>query len=504
MAHKLTKTARIILRSRVRRHPNSASILAGRSVASISNADLVQAALLLALDIPTPEQCKKYDDAKARGEADPVAHADNLAKLTGIGGQGMAHISLIASVTDPDDEKPSVNPDDDDDEDDGDADATPAAQTRTTDTVEDIKAKAKAKAAEIREKLGRGDFEGFVKELESLAETALTPPPAPIIKTVAAIDPAKIKGRVPQVTGQKTMKQAGIVAAWPVIDARTAMPTYDADDAPNVDPDYIWPDQTGPALAAMARGGNVMLWGPAGTGKTSFPQQVAARWGRPFVRISCTEDTEASTLVGMTVPDTASGGVKWQDGQLVAAIRKPGTIVLIDEPSIARPGALFVLQALLDHDRAVHIAETGEVVRAAPDVIVLLADNTNGTGDTNGNYEGTRRLNRAFLDRCALTVHLDYLPADREAVALVARTGVNKRAAAALCKFAALTRAKAGDGAISHGIGFRRLQALASCLVDGADPAHAFQLTVIETSPHDDREALRQMWTSDVNPSALK
>jgi len=481
-------------------------------VSDLTNADLIQTALLLGLVIPSPRECDAYDEAKANGEPVPLNRADAMASRLGFGGDGLVYVGpasgaqASAAGNAADDERPSSNPEDDREH----AEYTVTLDLSPVDPVDkdaaakaDIKQQAKDRAAAIREKFGRGDFAGFMTDLEALAETALTPPPAPVVRMVGYVDPSKIKGQVPQITGDQTMKGAGISALWNVTDAKTTMPTYDAVDAPGVDPDYIWPDQTGPALAAMARGANVLFWGPAGTGKTSFPQQVAARWGRSFVRVSCTEDTEASTLVGMTVPDTASGGVKWQDGQLAAAIRKPGTVILIDEPSVARPGALFVMQALLDHDRAIYIAETGEVVRCAPDVVFVLADNTNGTGDNTGSYEGTRRLNRAFLDRCALTVHLDYLAPDREAVALVARTGVSRKAAAALCKFAALTRADADKGKVSHGIGFRRLQALAETIACGVDPAQAFQLAVLETAPHDDVEPLRQLWTSDVNASVF-
>jgi hypothetical protein len=90
---------------------------------------------------------------------------------------------------------------------------------------------------------------------------------------------------------------------------------------------------------------------------------MAAHYGRPFARISCDDQTESTTLLGMTVPD-GKGGVKWQDGQLAAAIRRPGTVVLIDEPTVARAGAHYVFNALLDDERAIVSQETGERIRA--------------------------------------------------------------------------------------------------------------------------------------------
>lgn len=490
MTTKLTHTARTILRSRVRRHPKNGPVLSGRPVSDLSNADLLQAALLLELDAPTEAECFALEEAKRNGRTGraAIAAADEKAALTQKGGKGfdLIHVASTQEEADADDA----------DDDNSDDDDTPAEAPAAPAKVEP--SPAEQLAAEVRAKLGQGDFEGFNRALVDLAEKALKPA---TVQHVAPVDPSKIKGHVPSVTGRKTAKQVGLSVMLDCRDDATALDVYDAPDAPRRDPDYIWPDATGSILATLAHGGNVFLYGPAGTGKTTFAKQVAAHWGRPFVRVSCHNQTEAATLVGMTVPE--QGNAKWQDGQLAAAIRKPGTVVLVDEPSVARAGALFVLQALLDDDRAIHVEETGETIHAAPGVLVLLADNTNGTGDTTGQYEGTQILNRATLDRASITVRLDYMDPTEEAAALVSRTGCNKKAAAALVKFANLTRTKADAGALAHGLGFRRLSALARQISFGVDPNKAFQRAVVETAPYDDKEPLRQMWEADMNTNAL-
>ena len=161
---------------------------------------------------------------------------------------------------------------------------------------------------------------------------------------------------------------------------------------------------------------------PAGTGKTEFALQLAAVTGRPAALISCDNGTDAATLVGMTVPD-AAGGVTWQDGQLTRAIKTPGCVVCLDEPSVARPGALFVMQNVLAN-RQLFIAETGARVCVASGVVFVATDNTNGTGGgARKGYTDTNRLNAAFLDRFGVRVKVDYLPADREADVIVGYTG---------------------------------------------------------------------------------
>jgi len=263
-------------------------------------------------------------------------------------------------------------------------------------------------------------------------------------------------------------------------------------NTPAIDPQYLWPQpETAVALVQIARKRNVYLWGPAGTGKTQWAEQLAARLGRPLAIISCDEGTDASTLVGMTVPDP-SGGVTWQDGQLTKAIKTPGCVVLIDEPSLARPGALFVFQNVLQN-RVLYVGETGARVNVAAGVIFLAADNTNGTGGGGRRgYTGTNRLNAAFLDRFGVRIEFNYLPKAQEEAVLVARTGCTPELAALLVNGAALTRAAADNQTLSHGLGLRRLIAWAEVLTDGVPADAAFKSAVLDCAPEQDRETLRE------------
>jgi cobaltochelatase CobS len=352
--------------------------------------------------------------------------------------------------------------------------------------------------------MGAGDLQSFQEALSALAKRAVTPRVVTktVTKTVTvrAAAPVTCTGHVPTVTGTGTAGQViGIKGAH----GRLPLTLWDAPDAPPVDPHYIWPETTGAILTQLRRGRNVMLTGPAGTGKSSFAEQLAARTGRPFARISCHEQTDAATLTGMTVP-AKSGGVQWQDGQLTAAIRRPGTIVLVDEPSVARPGAMFVLQAVMDGARTLSIEETGERVPVADGVAIILADNTAGTGDDTGAYEGTRRMNRATLDRCGITAQIGYLPPDAERDVLVARTGCTPGIAALAVAYATETRSAAGTGKLTIGLGLRRLMAWCELVTDGVPHGEAFDLSVWATSAADDRETLRQLYRAHVSEAAVK
>ena len=491
----LTTTGRTILKSRVRRHPDLPQTAPGADVSALTVADLIQLAYRLGMSLPSVAGCAAYEDSKARGErpADRLRAADRAE-------------GLFAGITSYDADDAAADQaayDADADAADTDAEpATPAPAPVATPEADPIKTAADAAVADVLRPMGAGNMVGFQAALTALAVKAHTPPP--VAAPVYHVDPSKIRGTVPQVVGKKTMGQAGIRALMTAREDATALDVYDAPDAPTTDDLYQFPDQwTAPALAALRRGRHVFLYGPAGTGKTSFAEQIAARYGRPFVRVSCDDQTEAATLTGMTVPDGA-GGVKWQDGQLAAAIRRPGTVILIDEPSVARPGALMVMQALLDGGRALTVQESGERIPVAPGVIFIAADNTNGTGDETGAYAGTRQLNRAYLDRFCLTLRLDYMPTAQEAQIIAKRTGLAPKHALEIAKYGTLSRNGAQKGEVSHGLGIRRLLALAEQIADGVTPDLALQGTVIETAPFEDREPLRQLWTAHVTPGSFK
>lgn len=339
----------------------------------------------------------------------------------------------------------------------------------------------------------------FKDALHQLALRANAPAQIIVQPSVSPLASGRISKRLKLVN----MRQAGINA--PVVNAKleaTELALYDHGAAvADLDADYIWPDCTAYMLAQCRRGRNVWMFGPAGTGKSSFPQQLAARLGREFFTIACDDQTDSTTILGMTVP-TAEGGTEWQDGALTAAIRKPGAVILIDEPTAARPGALMVFQSLLA-SRKLHIPYTGEVVSLAPDAIVFAADNTNATGDQTGRYEGAgRQLNYATADRFSSFVEFAYMPAADEARAIAARSGCTGAVADQLVKFANLTRVKFSEGTLSHPIGLRKLVYMAEQITDGAGAAFAFAGAMLNGSAPEDIERLRQCFQAEFNAAA--
>jgi MoxR-like ATPase len=411
---------------------------------------------------------------------------------------------------------PSTSPPDDD-QDDG---LIPPPDDRTHDPADsavddasDDAARAAAESAAIEAQLGalraeitQGGFAAFDDKLRELVIAARKPPVivhVPV-EVPAVTDIDRTTTQAAPTARTVTWKQAFSVKG--ALGAETCTVWDGAHpDTPSFHPGYVWPDQTVVALTQMKRKRNVYLFGPAGAGKTEFAQQIAARLGRPFVLISCDASTDAATLVGMTVPDKA-GGVTFQPGQLVRAIQTPGAVICIDEPSIARPGALFVFQNVLTPNRALFIQETGQRIKVASGVSFIATDNTNGTGGgARKGFHGTQPLNAATLDRFGVRIRLTWLDAPVEAKLIAnAVSGCTIELATLLVQAATTTRQAAGNQVLTEGIGLRRLFSWAELLVDGIDPETAFQSAIENCVPETEREALRQQCVLSIDRDQVR
>jgi MoxR-like ATPase len=281
---------------------------------------------------------------------------------------------------------------------------------------------------------------------------------------------------------------------------RLTLPVWNDPGAPAVDPNFVWDDTLlADLLTAITKEQCAWMFGPPGTGKTSAAMQLAANLGRPFFRVAFDRDTEAAFLWGG--PGIVGGSTIWQDGKLTKALRTPGAVVLLDEPTICPSGTLATLQTTLDH-RFV-ILETGERVDLAPGVIVLAADNTNGRGDTSGNFIGTAAVNAAFMDRFAVGLDVGYPDKRQETKALILKTGAPRALADAIVRFAGVTRAKCNSGDLTQAVGFRRLVAFADWIVAGVPSKHAFKVCVLNLAHGEDVQALEVLAGADLNFSDL-
>lgn len=333
-------------------------------------------------------------------------------------------------------------------------------------------------------------------------ETATTPAGAPVSPIQPPRAPRQTAIELPKArkTGASTL---GRVFGVRGKHASHAIGLWDAVDAPAPDPYYV-PDHNRLALVATAleRGRNVWLAGPAGSGKTTLPREIAAATKRPFVRIAFQRGVESFDFIGMKELDGA-GGMVWTDGVLTKSMRRPGTVILLDELCFAPPGVAAMLQTVLDTKSLT--LSTGEVVKCAEGVVFVVADNTAGFGDTSGVYAGTQMANGALVDRMARLVVVDYLDPELEAAALVNHTGVARPAADRLAAFVANVRkTQAAEGISSRPLSLRRLVAFVECVQDGFSVDEAFEVTMLSRLPDADRETLRQAIRAQFDQGAFR
>lgn len=242
------------------------------------------------------------------------------------------------------------------------------------------------------------------------------------------------------------------------------------------------------ALAVMEHGGNFWLAGQRGTGKTMFAQNLAARLGRPFFRVSFDSTMERAEFIG--ADGLKFGNTEFQEGQVLIAYKTAGAICLLDELSMVRSEYASVLNAMLEKASRYTVPSTGVVYQRAAGMCFIAADNTNGCGDDTGRYTGTRPQNAALIDRFSRTFKVNYLPPADE-IDLLVQHGADPATATALINLFTVCRAEVG-GSLVEPPSLRA--AFAFC--EGIDtPEIEWEECVVNKSPIDSQEALRQLFS---------
>lgn len=278
-------------------------------------------------------------------------------------------------------------------------------------------------------------------------------------------------------------------------------------DAPARVDDYVFnPQHLHQALIALddPLPDNVWLAGERGTGKTEFVAQIASRLGRRLFRVNFDEAIERAEFIGgNTIKD---GNVVWKEGIITQAIQHTGAIILLDEIGFARAQNLAVLHALCERSphRSIVIAETGVRIPVASHVVFFGADNSNGHGDSTGNFAGVRDQNTAFLDRFSFTLRFEYLPQDDEIALVTNRTGLPHDASKVLVTFANTAREKARAGLLTQPPSLRQLFAWARAIQKGVPVAIAFENAIVNKFPQDCESELRGIFSATIDTAQLK
>jgi len=279
----------------------------------------------------------------------------------------------------------------------------------------------------------------------------------------------------------------------------------------------VWNDPTAPAVdhayrfdqelladVIAAHEGGTFCWcaGPAGTGKSTFWEQFAARLGRAFVQIVCDKTLSRLELFGGY--QLNQGSTRWEHGVLTLAIQRPGTVVLLDEPSAARPGELISLHGLLVPGGRLTL-ETGDVIYPADGVYFAAADNTAGRGDETGQYVDTGPMNAAFVNRWGVICQFEYLSAEVEAELLTKRVpGLPMVVSLMLAEVAATARAGVIAGNLTVAPSLRNLIAWGKQIMNQRPVMRSAEVTLLSSLTAVDREAMHQIVLLKVNVDTVE
>lgn len=163
-------------------------------------------------------------------------------------------------------------------------------------------------------------------------------------------------------------------------------------------------------IRSALRAKNIMMTGPAGTGKTLAAKSLMQAMNRPgfIFNLGSTQDARA-TLIGNTQFNQTKGTFFAQSA-FIKAIQTPNAIILLDELTRAHPDAWNILMPVLDAgQRYLRIDED----EGSPTVEVEEGVTFIATANIGAEYTSTRVLDRAILDRF-VTIEMDILTTQDE------------------------------------------------------------------------------------------
>jgi cobaltochelatase CobS len=263
----------------------------------------------------------------------------------------------------------------------------------------------------------------------------------------------------------------------------------------NVDPDYYWmpPKETKLIRVARICGMNVLMVGPAGTGKSTLYRKIfEADKIEPYF-INLNGETSPDDFVGVTdlVPDpNGQGTVTRFVPSILPLAMEEGRPLIIDELDAATADILFVMQAVLEGQPLVITKQGAKVVEAKDGFGIYATANTIGKGDDSGMYAGTNILNEAFLDRFGMVIPKWYMPENEEVTVIAKRTGLHERIGKKIVEIATGARAAMRDSRLFSTFSTRKCLAMGQLLVKGIEIEDAFRVTCLSKVVPDDRKVL--------------
>jgi len=257
------------------------------------------------------------------------------------------------------------------------------------------------------------------------------------------------------------------------------------------DADYFWmPPEADIIRKALKARMNVLLVGPAGTGKSSMLDILVREInGQDPVTVNCHGDMSADDFIGFMV--LKDGKTIFRKGPLPIAM-EAGSVLRLEEMDALDPAVAFCMQRPLEGKGCVLNRKQAQEVQPKDGFLIAATANTVGKGDEAGLYQGVNVLNEAFLDRFGLVKRIGYPPESVEISILIKRTGISDALARQIAKTAGLARAAAEKGEALITFGMRKSMNWARLVVAGASFTDAFKVTVLERSTEENAAILAE------------
>ena len=230
-------------------------------------------------------------------------------------------------------------------------------------------------------------------------------------------------------------------------------------------------------LRSAVRAKNIMMTGPAGSGKTMAAKALVEALNRPFhyFNLGATQDPRAS-LIGNTHFNKTEG-TYFNESAFVKAIKTPYSVILLDELSRSHPEAWNILMTVLDQtQRYLRLDEAidSPIVKVAEGVTFIA------TANIGNEFTSTRVLDRALVDRF-VTIEVDVLNADQELELLtMLYPDTNADDLRAIAEIAHHTREqiKSDVGKISTSVSTRTSVEMAGLIYDGFNLIEASEVAI--------------------------
>jgi cobaltochelatase CobS len=255
---------------------------------------------------------------------------------------------------------------------------------------------------------------------------------------------------------------------------------------PQVDPNYKWHAWTREAIQDIIDSEAVILdkldkksvchavmfIGDAGCGKTSWPEQIAARINQPVMKVNFNGQMTPSELLGYKT--ASNGSIEWVDGVLPFCMRH-GIWIILDEFCYGNNDLRSPLHGVLSPGAMLMLLENGhEIVKPHPDFRVFATSNAVGCRASKRSiYPGENILNAATLSRFHV-YEVNYLPPDEEAAVLMGSNGsLKEETAKQMVKVANMVRDGLEKDEIECIFSMRELLAWGNRIARGREPLEA-------------------------------